>query len=241
MLFGCETEDGKVVCDVISSVQCEEFLKLKEARLDAFIAQKPKRTGGMCGAHDTGEHFVMSMDPAHPEALAQADGAEPWMLKVKRGACKWGPGDSPLPGVGCFVQAKSQNCHAAIINVDTVLRQGVTLADFMQYLDTPSGAKFVKSDEVKVVSIPAGSVLWSPFGHVAVLFAYGKEDLATATFWAVPYWLGAWVTAAPQQAMAAIKEWNSVHLKKKATDPVWKDRAQWFASSAVNAPAEEAK
>ena len=172
-------------------------------------------------------NLVLSAE--HKNLHQDEDGSEPWIVMSRNGRCRYGAHGFPLPGVGCFVVPATPCCHVLLLECAPILGSGITLHDAMGFFESENGADHIKSDGVKLVSLPMGRICWVPYGWCAAPLGWSQKDVETdATMTVISYFHEPWWAELPGNVRAGICELNTEHFHKMKSTPVFASRAELF-------------
>lgn len=160
-------QDGAV------KVYVQKMMELVSAHVekkaaDVLKTMKKKEWQSAMSRCDTcfSEHCDIGM--GDEAAFACDPGAGPWVVGIASHAWRWGPEDTPLPGVPLIIVAKETPLLVSTFLLGPLLEQGLAPADLKSFLSTPSGVDYVK--EYWTVSlVQASSSIYVPAGHLPMV------------------------------------------------------------------------
>lgn len=73
-----------------------------------------------------------------------------------------------MPGVACLVASLGVDMTLSVFKAGPLLEEGLALPDLRGFLETPTGAEYVKENS-QIVTIAGGCSIYLPFGLVPIL------------------------------------------------------------------------
>ena len=99
-------------------------------------------------------------------------GAGVWLSTNKPNKPRIGPTACPLTCTGQLICPSDKDTFLILCRTSAILKSGIALNDLKFFLNGPSGAAFIESDNFKVLYIIKGSVVYVPWGWVAIPLLY---------------------------------------------------------------------
>jgi hypothetical protein len=149
----------------------------KVASLSDSLGKKPEWKGAMVRTpmdpHDFNGFYFKDKVFGNED-----NGSTPWLATCRPHSWRYGPHAWPLPGFGAFAQAldPAENLESYIvaIPITAIIKEGIAMRDVAAFLETETGSR-VFGAEAKVMKLCKGSVLWIPYGFVAIPVAVLEE------------------------------------------------------------------
>lgn len=203
-------------------------LEARKKKLSKSLADNPKWTGAMVsipGAITEVTDWEFKKNPV----LSDQPGAEPWLVFLKSNCWRSGPSGVPLPGVGSFYHALSNQIVVQLFPIAGLLAKGISMHDIHNFLQTPSGLTFF-NNEAKLVHMQKGATLWVPYGWMAVSVSTGnehakEEEEEVGALWCLAVFVVEWAKELSNDVWAAIAECNDTWMSKQDLK-LWKSRAE---------------
>lgn len=213
----------KSVSTVFDQLPAE--LKKKWAILEKSLEESPKWTGAMVRLpfaclSETVEELKLGV-----EVLSITEpSAAPWLVALRPHTWRWGPNNFPLPAIGAFVKALTDNLALLLLPADGILEKGIALPDAGAFFETESGKKFL-TDSLKVVTLSKGEVCWVPTGCVAAPLFLGDDGSQKYGFMSVWSLMSpAWTAALKDTTAQAVTTWNMEYLSTQSSSKMWRSR-----------------
>ena len=229
-LLGLDSELGAKIGDMIGRAVQQDILKEKAESLKDALSKKPKWSGAM--TQIPLDSMELRVEAGHSDMHQDHRGACPWVACVRRCAFRYGPNEFPCPGIGAFVRALTLACWVLVMEIEPVLKFGISMPDLVAFLDSENGQQYLSSNAVVMTKLELGQIVWCPFGRVAIPVSWdegGKDEATESCFLHIPYLQPQWQEELSQTTVNAIMEFNCKHLQKVATNPLWPSRAELFA------------
>lgn len=230
--------------------KCEK-VSAKKTSLESTMAENREWPGAMCKVEcdGIGHTRLPGFEKTEPP---NSKGSTPWAMLIRPFGWRYGPEDTPMPGLGNLIfmdiggdnTATDCDMFVALVEVSEVLKKGISLGDVHAFLNTDAGVELFANSGV-VVRVSIAEALFVPYGWLymptAVPLAMLAEDnnddeearpmpqyknlfciIATVVD-------KGWISAVPTKSWDAVVTFNDDFLKSVANQRPWASRATFFA------------
>lgn len=172
---GDEQHRKQVHIDFIDGLatKAAENIKKKIEDITNTLARKKDWLSGMAKLDITLDQLP---DICFPDAapFAADPGGAPWLVGLRPNCWRYGPMDHPLPGMAQYIRAHNTDMVVHTFKVEPLVAEGLTLPDIHEFLESSSGAEWVKDNSVSVI-LKANDTLFVPYGVVPALTYYNSQ------------------------------------------------------------------
>lgn len=165
-------------------------------------------------------------------AYADEKGGEGWVLGLKANVWRFAAGDVHMPGVAQFFLPIDGDMTLSVFAIAPLLAEGIGVGDLHSFLESPSGAQFVK-EHASIFQVKLKQGVYIPFGFVAVPLycqplkeADDKEMIGTALH--LPIFSPQLASALPEPVWNSVISFNQKFLNKVKDSRPWASRHQIF-------------
>jgi len=160
-------------------------------------------------------------------ALMEHQGAAPWLVGVRGYTFKYGPEYFPMPGMACVLCGTGKTLMVAMIPVEHMIAEGISVTDAAAFLESPTGQSFARERMVYIM-LPSNGAVWCPFGYVPLLIygPEGEDKSSIAHVVVLTLWAAKPAADMNDALWKSIASWNSRHMEKLSGERVWAARAE---------------
>lgn len=103
-------------------------------------------------------------------------GALPWLVCVNGNCWRWGPNDSPMPGLPQVIAPLTRTMLVSVFEARAILGIGLSISDIRELLDSASGPDFMKESTI-TTEVEKGHSIYIPMGYIPlVTYQYERKQ-----------------------------------------------------------------
>lgn len=103
-------------------------------------------------------------------------GAVPRLVGIKGNCWRWGPNESPMPGLPLVIVPLGRPLLVTIFEAKAILTMGLSISDIRELLESASGLDFMR-DAAVTTEVESGQGLYIPMGYIAqITYQYERKQ-----------------------------------------------------------------
>lgn len=226
-------ETGRAVLTMVEDIQEASAMKVdvKVASMDLTMNKVENQAWPGCVAPIDAQlttefdKWIAGVKPMYFDE----QGGNAWLNCAKANYWRNGPNAFGLTGFAHFVQAVTVKMHMTVLNISDLSTHGIALADLQNFLETPTGIKYLDLNST-LVTLDKGDVAFVPYGHLVIpLHAVLGEQKATwAYLWAFPVFNKEWANVLSASTKRTLAAFHRAHFTLNSSRRMWDLRSEVF-------------
>ena len=226
-------ETGAAILTMVQDIQDASVMKVdvKVASMDLTMNKVENQAWPGCVAPIDAQlatEFCKWIGGVKPMYFDE-QGGNAWLNCAKANYWRHSPNAFGLTGFAHFVQAVTVKMHMTVLNISDLSTHGIALADLQNFLETPTGIKYLDLNST-LVTLDKGDVAFVPYGHLVIPLhaALGEQKATWGYLWGFPIFNKEWANKLSDSTKRTLAAYHRSHFTLNSGRRMWSQRSETF-------------